>query len=310
MPFVSLEQQIKDKAREIGFDAAGITDASPLGPEHAAHLQAWLQAGCAGPLDYMHRNLDVRIDPARLLPDARSVVVVALNYKPRPEDAPPPADAAGRVALYAHYEDYHPFMRSLLAELAAFISARAGREHRLRICVDSAPLAEKALAVRAGLGFVGKNHLLIHPQLGPQILLGEIVTTLPLDRDEPAGGACLGCNRCVEACPTGALRPDGLLDARRCISCLTQYGPADGDVDLAGWLFGCDQCLLACPFHHEAPARANRRFRCYPDRAGLSPRELLAMDAATFDARFHDSPIKKPGLDRLRRNARLALRPL
>jgi len=339
---MSLEQEIKDKGRELGFDAAGITDASPIAREQVEHLQEWLRRGYAGPMDYMSRNLEKRIDPAQLRKGARSVIIVALNYKiadsasprdPASATAPGPEsqisnlksqiDPAasgpqstirnpqseiGGIAAYAQYEDYHPFIKSLLRELASFISVRAGRADRYKICVDSAPLAEKALAVRAGLGFIGRNHLLIHPQLGPQLLLGELLTTLPLQPDEPNAATCQGCDRCMKACPTGALREDGFLDARRCISCLTQYpsqaGPAS---DTHGWLFGCDECLLACPFHQQAPPCTNRQFKSHPDRATLPLQELLTLDAGTFDARFADSPIRRLGLAPLQQTARASL---
>ena len=213
-----------------------------------------------------------------------------------------------RVAQYAQYEDYHPFIKSLLGELADFIRARTDAAPRSKICVDSAPLAEKALAVRAGLGFLGKNHLLIHPRFGPQILLGEIVTTVSLHPDQEHRGSCGDCDRCLKACPTGALRPDGFLDASRCISYLTQY-----DVEVApssgrNWLFGCDECLLACPYQQNAPACANRRFKWYAERAELSLREALELTAEAFEARFHDSPVKRLGLETFKRNVRRCLK--
>jgi len=330
---MTLEQEIKEKGRELGFDAVGITDASPIGREHVEHLQEWLRRGYAGRMDYMHRNLDKRIDPSQLRKGAKSVIVVALNYKPSAAApavgwAPPTASIAsdklvgiahptiaqsaieprGKVAAYAQYEDYHTFIKLLLRELASFLSVRAGRADRYKICVDSAPLAEKALAVRAGLGFIGRNHLLIHPQLGPPLLLGELLTTLPLQPDEPHEGTCQNCDRCIQACPAGALQPDGFLDASKCISCLTQYpSPSEPAPNTHGRLFGCDECLLACPFHQQAPARTNRQFKFHPDRAALDLRELLALDRRTFDARFADSPIKRLGLDALQQTARACL---
>jgi epoxyqueuosine reductase len=302
---MSLEQEIKDEALGLGFDAVGITNASALGPAHIGHLEAWLRFGYAGRMEYMHRNFDKRVEPARLRKGAKSVIVVALNYKPQTTDDDP---GVARVATYAQYEDYHPFIKALLRELAGFICMKMGRPVRYKICVDSAPLAEKALAVRAGLGFIGRNHLLIHPQLGPQILLGELLTTLDLHTDEPFEAACGECDRCTKACPTGALRPDGFLDARKCISYLTQYGSRDEPArDTDGWLFGCDECLLACPFSHSAPACANPRFRHYPERARLNPQELLNLTPDAFEARFHDSPIQRAGLERLKHNARVCL---
>ncbi len=355
MTVMGLEQEIKEKGRELGFDAIGITDASPIGREHVEHLQEWLRRGYAGPMDYMHRNLDKRVDPSQLRKGVRSVIVVALNYKiadcgsrtandtsqrdsangvaaPPTSDhqsqisnlrfEPVPASASqsqiqdlkseiaprGKVAAYAQYEDYHAFIKSLLRELASFLSVRTGRPDRYKICVDSAPLAEKALAVRAGLGFIGRNHLLIHPQLGPQVLLGELLTTLPLQPDDPGGGVCQNCDRCIKACPAGALQPDGFLDASRCISCLTQYSsPSEPTPDTHGWLFGCDECLLACPFHQQAPTRANRHFKHHPDRAAPDLRQILALDRPAFESSFSDSPIKRLGLDALRQTARACL---
>lgn len=337
---MSLEQEIKDKALALGFDAAGITDAAPIGPEHVAHLEAWLRAGYAGRLDYMHRHLEKRIHPAQLLDGAKSVIVVALGYKPPAVSImsgemvgtahPTGREPLGRVAQYAQYEDYHPFMKSRLRELADFVRTRTDEAQQFKTCVDSAPLAEKALAVRAGLGFLGRNHLLIHPQLGPQILLGEILTTVALRPDAPIEGSCGECNRCLQACPTGALRSDGFLDARRCISYLTQTKEwNDGIVEywsnareasqhstmpsfqdpnpLRGWLFGCDECLLVCPFQRQAPACANSQFRWYPERMALNPREVLEWTSEEFEARFHDSPIRRLGLEGLQSNARLCL---
>jgi len=299
---MSLEQDIQHKALQLGFDAVGITDASPIGREHVEHLDAWLRSGYAGPMQYVHRNLEKRIDPSKLLDGAKSVVVVALSYGL--PFAPAGTGLVGRVAQFAQYQDYHGFIKRLLRELVAFILDRAGGSHRFKLCVDSAPLAEKALAVRAGLGFIGKNHLLIHPQLGPQILLGELLTTLELAPDEPTGGSCGDCDLCLKACPTGALRSDGFLDARECISCLTQYDPSP---KIGGWLFGCDECLLACPHQRRAPPCVNRQFARHPEREQLNLRELIEMTPEEFDAKFVDSPLHKSGLEILQRSAEICL---
>ncbi|MBN2272127.1 MAG: DUF1730 domain-containing protein, partial [Sedimentisphaerales bacterium] len=179
---MSLESDIKQKALELGFDAVGITDAAPIDANHVERLSAWLACGFAGQMQYMQRNFEKRINPSQLLQGARTVIVVALNYKP-PQDRTRAVDAAGssgRVARYALYEDYHPFMRKRMRKLAEFIRSAADKNTGLKICVDSAPLAERALAVRAGLGFIGKNHTLISPVFGPEVFLGEIVTTVKL----------------------------------------------------------------------------------------------------------------------------------
>lgn len=312
---MSLEQDIQLKALELGFDAVGITDVSPVGREHAEHLHAWLQSGYAGPLDYMHRNLEKRLDPSKLLDRARSVIVVALNYKPcveatavgwaPPTLSPDAGEAVGRVAQFAQYEDYHGFIKDLLRKLADFIRTRTNGSPRFKLCVDSAPIAEKALAVRAGLGFIGRNHLLIHPQLGPQVLLGELITTVELVPDEPCQGDCGSCDLCLKACPTGALRSDGFLDSRRCVSCLTQYNPSS---QIGDRLFGCDECLLACPHRQRAPARANREFGHYAARAQVDLRELIGMTPETFKARLGNSPLYRVGLEAIKRNAAICLR--
>jgi epoxyqueuosine reductase len=310
---MSLTQEIKAAALEMGFDLVGITDASPIAAEHVKHLEDWLDAGYAGQMQYMHRNLDKRINPAKVLPGAQSVIVVGLSYKPaEPKRVPTnPARPTGKVCIYAQYEDYHPFIKKHLRELARFIDSATGKEHTFKTCVDSVPLAERALATRAGLGFIGKNHLLIKEILGPQVFLGEIVTTLKLATDKPSKQSCLDCERCLEACPTGALRRDGQFDATRCISYLTIEHKSEIPPDLTGKignrLFGCDECVLACPYQQNAPPCRNRKLKFYSDRAELDLNEVLTMTAESFAVKFSDSPITRLGLDRLKRNAQICL---
>ncbi|MHC4864925.1 MAG: tRNA epoxyqueuosine(34) reductase QueG [Planctomycetota bacterium] len=307
---MGLAEDIKQKALELGFDLVGITAASPIDDRQVALLADWLICGYAGQMDYMNRNFEKRIDPAKLVENARSVICVGLNYKP-PTIAAVPTGPAGRIADYAQYEDYHPFMKNLLRKLVAFIGARVEGDFKYKICVDSAPLAERALAARAGLGFVGKNHMLINPDLGPQILLAEIVTTVELEGDEPTTEDCAGCNRCMEACPTGALRADGQFDANKCISYLTiehkDEVPADLPEKIGDHLFGCNECVLACPYQQKAPVRRNEQFKFYDDRARLDLGEVLNLRVEAFEARFADSAINRLGLERVKRNARICL---
>lgn len=306
-------EAIKQKAVEVGFDLVGVTDASPIGGEHIERLEDWLKSGFAGQMAYMHRNFEKRIDPARLLEGARSVVCVGLNYAP-PRISGETADLAGpvgRVANYAQYEDYHLFVRKRLRELAEFIVSCVGGGFRFKICVDSAPVAERSLAERAGLGFIGKSHMLINPRLGPQIFLGEIVTDVELHNDEPIAGECAGCNKCVEACPTGALRGDGEFDANKCISYLTieqkDEIPRDLAAKIGDRLFGCDECVLACPYQQNSPACRNREFKFYEDRARLNLEQVVDLSGELFEARFADSVIKRLGIGRLKRNAGICL---
>ena len=308
---MSLEDNIRQQALEFGFDAVGITDASAIDADQADHLSEWLDAGFAGQMQYMHRNFKKRTDPSQVLKGAQSVIVVALNYKP-PERRTQAADAAGpncRVARYALYEDYHPFMKKPMRKLAEFIKSVAGEDMRFKICVDSTPLAERALAVRAGLGFLGKNHMLINPALGPEIFLAEIVTTVKLQADKAISGNCGDCTKCLEACPTGALRADGQFDATKCISYLTiehKGSIADEHAQRIGnRLFGCDECVAACPHQIEAPACGNKQFRFYPRRSELELEEVLRLSGESFGREFGDSPIKRLGPEGLKRNARI-----
>jgi epoxyqueuosine reductase len=312
MGSMTMEQEIKERAIQLGFNAVGIADASPIAAADVERLEAWLRAGHAGQMQYMHRNFEKRIHPATLLKGAQSVIVVALNYKPRETivSAEVPGHM-GKVAQYACYEDYHEFMKPLLFKLASFIAGKAGRTHRFKACVDSVPLAERALAVRAGLGFVGTNHVLIHPTLGPQIFLGELITTAALAPDEPSGGTCGACNRCVRACPTGALGADGSFDARQCISYLTieHRGDIPGELapKIGNCIFGCDACVLACPHQRTAPVRVNARFEFDANNAILDLAEMLGLTAESFEERFSNSPIGRTGLAGLQRNARICM---
>ena len=306
-----MTDDIKHEAIELGFDLVGVTDASPIDSRQVELLNTWLASGFAAQMNYMHRNLVKRINPARLLENAQSVIAVGLNYKPPRQSQQDAAAPTGRVATYAQYEDYHPFIKTRLRKLTDFVGSLAGPGHRFKICVDSAPVAERALAVRAGLGFIGKNHMLINPTLGPQIFLGEIITTVKLQFDQPTTGNCSNCTKCIDACPTGALRADGQLDANRCINYLTIEYKGEIDTDLAkkigGRLFGCDECVLACPYQEKAPVCHNSEFKFYRDRAAMSLQQILNTNGADFETSFADSVIKRIGLAGLKRNARICL---
>jgi epoxyqueuosine reductase len=313
---MTLAQGIKQKAMELGFDAAGITNAGPLDEQQTRIFADWAADGFAGEMGYMRRNPDKRTNPGRLLEGAQSVICVGLNYKPakQREAASNTNVPTGRVANYAQYEDYHIFMKKLLRRLAEFTSAAVGKAFKCKICVDSAPLAERALAARAGVGFIGKNHTLIDPQSGPQILLGEIVTDLKLQADAPIVNGCSVCNKCVSACPTGALRADGRFDARKCISYLTiEYKgrmPTELSEKIGDRLFGCDECVLACPWYESGPVCKNKEFKFYPERARLDLNKILSLDGKTFRAEFGNSVFERPGLEGLKRNAEICRKNL
>ena len=310
---MSLADDIKRKAIELGFDLVGITDASPIDVRQVEFFADWLASGFAGQMGYMHRNFEKRINPAKLLENAQSVIVVGLNYTSSPIQPSLPKEnaPAGRVANYAQYEDYHSFIKKQLRKLTDFISSLINEHFSFKICVDSAPLAERALAARAGLGFIGKNRMLINPKLGGQIFLGEIITNLKLRADKPIKTNCSDCNRCVSACPTGALRADGQFDANKCISYLTiEYKgqvPSNLAEKTGDRLFGCDECVLTCPYQEDAPVCQNKQFKFHNGRAKLDLREILNLSQELFETKFADSAIKRLGLERLKRNARICL---
>jgi epoxyqueuosine reductase len=305
--------QIKEKALSLGFDLVGVTSSTALEDFHKRAFSRWLKDGYVGQMEYMRRNINKRFDPGLLLDGAKSVIVVALNYKLQKQRVAKFVSNKpfGKVARYARYEDYHGFFKGLLWRLAEFIVSQTDRDVKFKVCVDSAPLAERAFAVRAGLGFIGRNHILINPKLGPEILLGELITDIELEQDKPVELSCTGCDKCIKACPTGALRPDGQFDARRCISYLTIEHRGDIEKELArkigDRLFGCDECVLACPYQHKAPKCRNQSFKYYPDRSDIALDTILNMDNKEFVAGFRDSPLLRPGLDALKRNARICL---
>jgi epoxyqueuosine reductase len=317
---MGLAEDIKQKAYQLGFDLVGITDASPLNNEQFKFFTDWLALGYAGRMDYMRNNLDKRTNPIKLLKSARSIICLGLNYNPPKAQPRPalggatPAEPMGTVVNYALYEDYHPFIKKQLRKLTDFIASIAGTGFRFRICIDSTPISERTFAARAGLGFIGKNRMLINPQLGPQIFLAEIVTSLELPTDESVKADCSNCNKCLNACPTGALRPDGHLDANKCISYLTFEYKGEFPDDLAHQigtcLFGCNECIVICPYNANAPVCKNKQFRFFPERAKISLLRILKMTDKDFEAEFTGSPIMRLGLDRLKRNAQTCLNNL
>jgi len=309
---MTLTEKIKQKALQLGFDLIGITDASPVGPEHIDRFKQWLNSDHAARMSYMQKNFEKRTHPAKLFPPAKSVICTALNYKPPKTKFKPPKKLAGKVAAYVRYEDYHTFIKNKLRLLANFIAPLAGPDFKFKICVDSAPLAERALAQRAGLGFIGKNHILTNPTLGPQLLLGELLTNLELQTDTPITANCKACNKCLDACPTKALQPDGAFDANKCISYLTIEHK--GDIlpllaeKIADRLFGCDTCLLACPYSDSAPLCRDTDFKFHPERTNLHLDYILKLTQEKFESDFADSPMTRTPLKKLKSTAKICLK--
>ena len=295
----------------IGFDRVGFAPAGPT-PDHERY-EAWLDRGHAGPMEYLERHRRLRADTRELLPEARSVILVSLNYHVDDPGSRAPAEpGTGWISRYAWGRDYHKVLRARLIEAATLLSDEFGARHT-RVCVDSAPLAERSLAASAGLGWIGKNTMLIDERLGSYTFLGALLSDLELPADAPATDRCGSCTACLEACPTGALMPEepGWLDARRCISTLTietkgEIEPALAEL-MGDHVFGCDICQEVCPWNAKAPESAEAEFRPRPGLRRPLLTEILAMDPEAFLARFAGTPIMRAGLEGLRRNARVAL---
>ena len=299
-------EQVRRRALELGFAACGVTDPGP--PPHGDHLDRWLARGYAGTMRYLHRQARKRKDPRRNVPEALSVVVVLHNYFG--EDLPGESEAP-KVARYARGADYHAVTLPRLEALAAFL--RAAGAAVARPYADTGPVPERELAQRAGLGWIGKNTMLIRPGLGSWCFIGSIFTDLALAPDPPfATDHCGSCTRCLDACPTAALPEPRVLDATRCISYLTieQKGPIPDELAarMAGWVFGCDICNEVCPWNQRfaVPAR-EPAFRSRRHLAGADPEMFERMDETEFARRFGDTPLARPGLAGMRRNFRAAL---
>lgn len=302
-------EQIRREAAAVGFDRCGICPPRHFEAERR-FFEGWLARGCDAGLGYLRRNVDKRFDVAALMPEARSVIVCAVAYRNGTSLGYGEVPGVPKVASYARSVDYHSSIKAMLAELAERLGLKV-RGIRFRTFTDTAPLLEKRLAVEAGLGFIGRNKLLIVPGLGSFVLLGELVVDRPVDRydvSQPVGAGCGVCHRCEEACPTGALTAGG-LDARRCIARLTiERDPATvpelaatASLDTAGWIFGCDVCQSVCPHNRHVPLFRNERFRPLFDPAAMTADRWLAMSEEQFEKEFGATPMARAGLDRIKR---------
>lgn len=298
-------QEIKAQARALGFELVGIVPAQSL-TEEGARLREWLARNFHGRMDYMARDPEMRADPRRLMESTRSVVCVALNYYRPEKHVEDPA--IGKISRYAWGDDYHDVLRDKLKTLLEWIREREPAVEG-RICVDSAPMMDKAWAARAGLGWIGKHTNLITKRHGSWVFLGELLLSIELDYDsdiEP--DHCGKCTACIEACPTGAIVAPYQLDATKCIS----YGtielrdetlPEPINSHLENWVFGCDICQDVCPWSRFSKPTAEARFA---PREGLTApplAELIEMTQEQFSTRFRKSAIKRTKLAGLRRNA-------
>ncbi|MCE5306991.1 MAG: tRNA epoxyqueuosine(34) reductase QueG [Acidobacteriales bacterium] len=301
-------RMVADLAAGCGLELAGVAPAGHI-PDYARYTE-WVGAGMAGRMFYLtdHRA-GVRADPRLLLASARSVIVVGKLYNtgaPRSVDPRPPG--RGWISRYAWGEDYHGIVRDGLERLAGKLRDAVGRAFDYRTCVDTAPLLERSLAARAGLGWIGKNTCLINQLHGSWFFLGELLVSLEIGVGIPAPDRCGSCTRCLDACPTHALVAPGVLDARRCISYLTieLRGPVDSELQpgMGTNVFGCDICQDVCPWNRRAPATGDSRFEARHFAPALD--ELAQIDRAEFRRRFRGSPVERAHYDGFARNVGIA----
>jgi len=294
-----LKAQLGAVARELGFDACRIARCAP--PLHADQFRNWLSEGAAGEMAYMERGEEKRCDPQKILPGARSVIVLALNYwqgattaREHAADTAASTPAIGRIARYAWGDDYHDVISAKLERLDCFLRKFGGTQKRY---VDTGPVLERDHAAAAGIGWHGKSTMLIDTSLGTWFFLAEILTTLELPTDAPVRDRCGTCQRCITACPTGAITAAHQLDARKCISYLTiehkgsiplELRPLIGDR-----IFGCDDCLDACPWNRFAKRSRETAFAARASTTGMALRDYLRLTDEQFRQLFRASPIKR-----------------
>lgn len=293
---------IINAAHSVGFDLVGVVPAQSLDVERNI-FNTWLLRGRHSTLGYLERNVEKRFDARLLVEGSRSVVVCAVSYM-SPFSRGYVEGCCTKIASYALARDYHTTIKEMLRDLAARLKEHAP-DMQFRAFTDSAPLAEKSLAVRAGLGWIGRNSLLVTPEYGSMLLLGELVIDEAVDEyDSPLDAVgCGECRRCVEACPNGAIMDDRSIDTHRCISCRTiEREGATESISLDGWIFGCDACQHVCPYNQKAPMHRNRCFDPIFDPTELDAERWSMMTEEEFNSMAGDTPMTRAGLERIRRN--------
>lgn len=291
---------IKAKAHELGFLACGVARAGFLEAE-APRLEQWLRHGKQGSMAYMERHFDLRLDPTKLVPGAKSVISLAYNYFTPPRQVDPEAP---KLSTYAYGRDYHKVVKKRLKPLMTFMEEQFGQVD-MRAFVDSAPVLEKAWAERAGIGWRGKHTNVIRQGAGSFFFLCELITDLELEADAPATDHCGTCRRCIDACPTDAITPYG-VDGSRCISHLTielkEAIPQEFAGRMESWAFGCDICQQVCPWNRFSTPHTEPEFVPKAELMGLSADEWHGMTEVVFERIFEGSPVKRTKYVGLRRN--------
>lgn len=300
---------VKEEAARLGFDFCGIAKAQPL-DDDARRLEQWLSKGMHGSMQYMENHFDLRIDPSKLVPGARSVITLLLNYFPENEQA----DAAPRIAKYAYGKDYHEVIRAKLNVFLQQLRSQIG-EVNGRGFVDSAPVLERSWAKRAGLGWIGKNGNLINKGTGSFFFIATLIVDVELEYDDTiAKDYCGTCTKCIDACPTDAILDNKVIDGSKCISYFTIElkdalipGAVQGRFD--DWIFGCDVCQDVCPWNRFATASKESAFTPIPEILNFSKNDWEELTEETFKKIFKDSPIKRSKFSGIKRNLHFIQQP-
>lgn len=298
---------LKKAARRTGFEYCGVARAEFL-EEEAPRLESWLKRGLHGEMSYMERWFDLRLDPRKIVSGAKTVISLAMNYYPQ---EPIQGSDGLKISRYAYGRDYHKAIRSPLKKLVADMKKEFG-DFAFRIFTDSGPVMEKAWAVRAGIGWVGKHTNLIIKKAGSYYFLSEIICDLEFEYDAPATDHCGTCTRCMDACPTGAIPRPYEVDGSRCISYFTielkDKVPADFRDTWKDWIFGCDICQEVCPWNRFSTPHTNDNFLPMHQLLGKTRKQWLECTEELFGAEAKESPLKRAGLKKIRDNIKALIK--
>jgi len=303
---LSISQEIKTRAVEFGFQKIGITKAEPL-EEEGERLEKWLARGYQGTMEWMNRNTEKRMDVTKILPDAKSIISVAMNYYTPHQHSE--KEQAGKISRYAWGDDYHDILTPKLHLLLDWIKSQHPNANG-KVYVDTGPVLEKVWAQRAGIGWEGKHTNIISKEYGSWIFLGEIILNLELEYDAPALDHCGTCTLCIDACPTQAITEPYVLDASKCISYLTIEHKGEIASSLTknfdGWLYGCDICQDVCPWNHKF-AEPTNVVQFEPRENNIQPKleKIENLSEEDFKMKFKGSAMKRTKLSGLKRNAKI-----
>lgn len=299
----TLTQLIHQEAHTLGFQHVGIAPAEAVQEEYAQSFRKWIASGLHGEMQYLANNLEKRLDPRLLMPEAQSIICLAINYYPVERIQ----DEEYHLSYYAYGQDYHEVVKKKLRTLVERITPNCSSPVEVKICVDTVPILERYWAQQAGIGFIGKNGQLIIPDAGSYFFLAEIVINQELEYNTPMTSQCGDCNLCIKHCPTGALLGDSTMDSRKCFSYLTieyrgEHLPEKLRKAQGSRIYGCDTCAIVCPFNKQASSTQESAFSPHPDLLKMHKSDWEALDVPTYQRLFKGSAVKRAKFSGLTRN--------